>query len=132
MNVLALVTGKVLPKRIAMIMHKKNQTAPRREAFRCSGQQLEAIMRFAMERKLEQQTLQFVVAEPCLRAPRHRHRYSMGPPMPNLPLPHPPRAPKRRLSPSFEPREKRALSDHDKRRANYRKDAQQALDNYFM
>jgi hypothetical protein len=64
-NVLALVTGKVLPKRIAMITHKKNQTTPRREAFRCTGQQLDDIMRFATERKLDQHTLQFVVAEYC-------------------------------------------------------------------
>lgn len=48
-----------------MITHKKNQLAPRREAFRCTGQQLDAIMRFAEERKLEQRPLQWVVAEYC-------------------------------------------------------------------
>jgi hypothetical protein len=48
-----------------MTTHKKNQAAPRREAFRCSGQQLDAIMRFAEERKLDNRTLQFVVAEYC-------------------------------------------------------------------
>jgi hypothetical protein len=37
----------------------------RRQAFRCSGQQFDAIVRFAEERKLDQRTLQFVVAEYC-------------------------------------------------------------------
>jgi hypothetical protein len=37
----------------------------RRQAFRCSGQQLDAILRFAEERKLDHRTLQFVVAEYC-------------------------------------------------------------------
>jgi hypothetical protein len=48
-----------------MTTQKKNHTAPRREAFRCTGPQLDAIMRFAEERKLDQRTLQFVVAEYC-------------------------------------------------------------------
>lgn len=42
---------------------KKNQTAPRRETFRCTGRQLEAIMRFAEERGLDHQPLRIVVAE---------------------------------------------------------------------
>ena len=46
-----------------MTKHKKKQTAPRREAFRCSGQQLDAILRFAEERNLEHQPLHVVVAE---------------------------------------------------------------------
>ena len=46
-----------------MTKHKKKQTAPRREAFRCSGQQLDAILRFAEERNLEHEPLHVVVAE---------------------------------------------------------------------
>jgi hypothetical protein len=48
-----------------MTTHKNNSDAPRREAFRCTGAQLDAIVRFAEERKFEQRTLQFVVAEYC-------------------------------------------------------------------
>jgi hypothetical protein len=48
-----------------MITNKKNAAAPRREAFRCTGRELDAIVRFAEERKLEQRTLQYVVAEYC-------------------------------------------------------------------
>ena len=43
--------------------HKKNHTTPRREAFRCTGQQLDAILRFAEKRKLDHQPLHLVVAE---------------------------------------------------------------------
>ena len=46
-----------------MTTHKKNQTAPRRTGFRCTGQQLDAILRFAEERKLEHEPLHIVVAE---------------------------------------------------------------------
>ncbi|SAK64414.1 hypothetical protein AWB79_03114 [Caballeronia hypogeia] len=46
-----------------MNKHKKNQTAPRRAAFGCTGKQLDAILRFAEEHKLEHQPLHFVVAE---------------------------------------------------------------------
>jgi hypothetical protein len=46
-----------------MNTHKKNPTAPRRQAFRCTGQQLDAIMRFAEERRLDHQPLHVVVAE---------------------------------------------------------------------
>ncbi|WP_321801250.1 hypothetical protein [Caballeronia sp. J97] len=46
-----------------MTTHKKNQTAMRREAFRCTGAQLDAILRFAEERKLDHQPLHIVVAE---------------------------------------------------------------------
>ncbi|BCQ25677.1 hypothetical protein NK8_38550 [Caballeronia sp. NK8] len=46
-----------------MTTHKKNQTAPRREGFRCTGAQLDAIWRFAEERKLEHQPVHIVVAE---------------------------------------------------------------------
>ncbi|SAL66053.1 hypothetical protein AWB71_03910 [Caballeronia peredens] len=46
-----------------MNTHKKDQTATRRQAFRCTGQQLDAILRFAEERKLDQQPLHLVVAE---------------------------------------------------------------------
>ncbi|CAL8476009.1 MULTISPECIES: hypothetical protein [Caballeronia] len=46
-----------------MTTHKKNQTAPRREAFRCTGAQLDALLRFAEERKLDDQPLHIVVAE---------------------------------------------------------------------
>lgn len=46
-----------------MNTHKNNQTAPRRETFRCTGRQLEAIMRFADERGLDHQPLHVVVAE---------------------------------------------------------------------
>lgn len=42
-----------------------NRRAPRREAFRCRGQQLDAIVRFAEEHKLDDRTFQFVVAEYC-------------------------------------------------------------------
>lgn len=44
-----------------MNTYKKNQAAPRRAAFRCTGQQLDAIMRFAEERRLDQQPLHVVV-----------------------------------------------------------------------
>lgn len=46
-----------------MTTHKKNQTAPRREAFRRTGAQLDALLRFAEERKLDDQPLHIVVAE---------------------------------------------------------------------
>lgn len=46
-----------------MNTHKNNQTAPRRETFRCTGRQLEAIVRFAEERGLDHQPLHVVVAE---------------------------------------------------------------------
>ncbi|SAK47852.1 hypothetical protein [Caballeronia ptereochthonis] len=46
-----------------MHTHKKNQTASRRQAFRCTGQQLDAILRFAEERGLDHQPLHWVVAE---------------------------------------------------------------------
>lgn len=46
-----------------MNTHKKNQQAPRRETFRCTGPQLDAIMRFAEERKLDDLPLHIVVAE---------------------------------------------------------------------
>ncbi|SPB12860.1 hypothetical protein NOV72_00164 [Caballeronia novacaledonica] len=46
-----------------MTTHKKNQTASRREGFRCNGAQLDAILRFAEERKLDDQPLHIVVAE---------------------------------------------------------------------
>ncbi|WP_244816301.1 hypothetical protein [Caballeronia sp. Lep1P3] len=48
-----------------MIKHNNNHSVPRRQAFRCSGQQLDAIMRFAEERKLDEQPLQWVVAQYC-------------------------------------------------------------------
>jgi len=48
-----------------MIKHNNNRSVPRREAFRCSGPQLDAIMRFAEERKLDEQPLQWVVAQYC-------------------------------------------------------------------
>ncbi|WP_250515352.1 hypothetical protein [Caballeronia sp. INDeC2] len=46
-----------------MNTYNKNQTASRRAAFRCNGAQLDAILRFAEERKLEEQPLHIVVAE---------------------------------------------------------------------
>jgi hypothetical protein len=46
-----------------MTTHKKNPLAPRRTAFRCTGQQLDAILRFAEERKLDHEPLHIVVAE---------------------------------------------------------------------
>ncbi|GAB5095123.1 MULTISPECIES: hypothetical protein [unclassified Caballeronia] len=46
-----------------MTTNNKTYCAPRRQAFRCTGQQLDAIVRFAEERKLDNLPLQFVVAE---------------------------------------------------------------------
>ncbi|WP_244849374.1 hypothetical protein [Caballeronia sp. SL2Y3] len=48
-----------------MTKHINKHSVPRREAFRCSGQQLDAIMRFAEERKLDERPLQWVVAQYC-------------------------------------------------------------------
>ncbi|GGD62574.1 MULTISPECIES: hypothetical protein [Caballeronia] len=48
-----------------MTKHKTKLSMPRRQAFRCSGQQLDAIMRFAEERKFDEQPLQWVVAQYC-------------------------------------------------------------------
>lgn len=46
-----------------MNTHKKNQKASRRDAFRCTGPELDAIMRFAEERKIDHLPLHIVVAE---------------------------------------------------------------------
>ena len=46
-----------------MTTHEKSHTASRREGFRCTGAQLDAILRFAEERQLEDEPLHVVVAE---------------------------------------------------------------------
>ena len=46
-----------------MNTHKKNQKASRSDAFRCTGPELDAIMRFAEERKIDHLPLHIVVAE---------------------------------------------------------------------
>jgi hypothetical protein len=46
-----------------------NSTSSTREGFRCTGAQLDAIVRFAEERGIEHQPLQFVVAQWCRLQP---------------------------------------------------------------
>jgi len=46
-------------------MNTPNDESPslRREVFRCTGQQLDAILRFAEQRRFEERPLQWVVAQ---------------------------------------------------------------------
>jgi hypothetical protein len=55
-------------KRIAMPIQTDCPPSTR-EAFRCTGQQFDAIVRFAEERGLEHQPLEFVVALWCRLQP---------------------------------------------------------------
>ncbi|MDR5740573.1 MULTISPECIES: hypothetical protein [unclassified Caballeronia] len=46
-----------------MKTHNEKTPSMRREVFRCSGEQLDAILRFAEERRLDERPLQWVVAQ---------------------------------------------------------------------